>query len=160
MGNYNSERFELRWVNVVVWVIIWVCSVVLRRTVVGVDWRFNNLSGSHDDGLTRPITQTTTIWVMIRPMKTDILFLINHIQNVGKTFFIFNHETHDINFHWPKLKYISNELSWLREWQLYTGMETNCPFEKNYHSETGPTSRLLWARLSARLWDMLNKVLQ
>ena len=51
-GIYNSERFEPRWVDVVVWVIIWVCSVVLR-TVVGVDWCFNNLSGSHhhsDDG--------------------------------------------------------------------------------------------------------------
>ena len=36
---YNSERFEPRWVNVVVWVIVRVCSVVLRRTVVGVDWR-------------------------------------------------------------------------------------------------------------------------
>ena len=43
---YNSERFELKWVNVVVWVIVRVCSVVLRRTVVGVDWRFDNLSGS------------------------------------------------------------------------------------------------------------------
>ena len=32
---------------VVVWVIVRVCSVVLRRTVVGVDWRFDNLSGSH-----------------------------------------------------------------------------------------------------------------
>ena len=35
-------------------VIVRVCSVVLRRTVVGVDWRFDNLSGSHhqsdDDG--------------------------------------------------------------------------------------------------------------
>ena len=28
----------------VVWVIVRVCSAVLRRTVVGVDWRFNNLS--------------------------------------------------------------------------------------------------------------------
>ena len=36
--------FEPRWVNVVVWVIVRVCSVVLRRTVVGVDWRFDNLS--------------------------------------------------------------------------------------------------------------------
>ena len=44
---YNSERFEPRWVNVVVWVIVRVCSVVLRRTVVGVDWCFDNLSGSH-----------------------------------------------------------------------------------------------------------------
>ena len=44
---YNSERFEPRWVNVVVWMIVRVCSVVLRRTVVGVDWRFDNLSGSH-----------------------------------------------------------------------------------------------------------------
>ena len=44
---YNSERFEPRWVNVVVWVIVRVCSVVLRRTVVGVDWRFDNSSGSH-----------------------------------------------------------------------------------------------------------------
>ena len=44
---HNSERFEPRWVNVVVWVIVRVCSVVLRRTVVGVDWRFDNLSGSH-----------------------------------------------------------------------------------------------------------------
>ena len=44
---YNSERFEPRWVNVVVWVIVRVCNVVLRRTVVGVDWRFDNLSGSH-----------------------------------------------------------------------------------------------------------------
>ena len=37
---------------VVVWVIR-VCSVVLRRTVVGVDWHFANLSGRHhhsDDG--------------------------------------------------------------------------------------------------------------
>ena len=53
MGFYNSERFEPRWVNVVVWVIVRVCSVVLRRTVVGVDWRFDNLSGNHhhsDDG--------------------------------------------------------------------------------------------------------------
>ena len=49
---YKSERFEPRWVNAVVWVIVRVCSVVLRRTVVGVDWRFDNLSGSHsDDGL-------------------------------------------------------------------------------------------------------------
>ena len=33
--------------------IVRVCSVVLRRTVVGADWRFDNLSGSHqhsDDG--------------------------------------------------------------------------------------------------------------
>ena len=39
--------------HVVVWVIVRVCSVVLTRTVVGVDWRFDNLSGSHhhsDDG--------------------------------------------------------------------------------------------------------------
>ena len=36
---------------VVVWVIVWVCSVVLRRTVVGVDWCFNNLSGSHHQSL-------------------------------------------------------------------------------------------------------------
>ena len=43
---YNSERFEPRCGNVVVWVIVRVCSVVLR-TVVGVDWRFDNLSGSH-----------------------------------------------------------------------------------------------------------------
>ena len=28
-----------------------VCSVVLRRTVVGVDWRFGNLSGSHHQSL-------------------------------------------------------------------------------------------------------------
>ena len=35
-GTYNSERFEPRWVNVVVWVIVRICSVVLRRTVVGV----------------------------------------------------------------------------------------------------------------------------
>ena len=47
ISTYNSERFEPRWVNVVVWVIVRVCSVVLRRTVVGVDWRFDNLSGSH-----------------------------------------------------------------------------------------------------------------
>ena len=40
---YNSERFEHSWVNVVVWVIVWVCSVVLRRTVARVDWRFENL---------------------------------------------------------------------------------------------------------------------
>ena len=46
-SSYNSERFEPRWVDVVVWVIVWVCSVVLRRTVVGVDWLFDNLSGSH-----------------------------------------------------------------------------------------------------------------
>ena len=45
--SHNSERFEPRWVNVVVWVIVRVCSVVLRRTVVGVDWRFDILSGSH-----------------------------------------------------------------------------------------------------------------
>ena len=45
--DYNSERFEPRWVNVVVWVIIRVCSVVLRRTVVSVDWHFDNMSGSH-----------------------------------------------------------------------------------------------------------------
>ena len=32
---------------VVVWVTVRVCSVVLRRTVVDVDWRFDNLSGSH-----------------------------------------------------------------------------------------------------------------
>ena len=38
---YNSERFEPRWVNVVVWVIVRVCSVVLR-TVVGVDRRFDD----------------------------------------------------------------------------------------------------------------------
>ena len=84
---YNSERFEPRWVNVVVWMIVRVCSVVLRRTVVGVDWRFDNLSGSHhysDDGFrsgcqnvsqhqqqsfsglhlqTQTITQTTTITI-------------------------------------------------------------------------------------------------
>ena len=29
------------------WVIVRVCSVVLRRTDAGVDWRFDNLSGSH-----------------------------------------------------------------------------------------------------------------
>ena len=33
--------------SVVVWVIVRVCSVVLRRTVVGVDWRFDNLSGNN-----------------------------------------------------------------------------------------------------------------
>ena len=67
LSTYNSERFEPRWVNVVVWVIVRVCSVVLRRTVVGVDWGFNNLSGSHHHVLlrttlqTRTITQTTTL---------------------------------------------------------------------------------------------------
>ena len=39
------------YVTVVVWVIVRVCSVVLRRTVVGVDWRFDNLSGSHHQTL-------------------------------------------------------------------------------------------------------------
>ena len=47
---YNSERFEPRWVNVVVWVIVRACSVVLRRTVVGVDWRFDTLGIISDDG--------------------------------------------------------------------------------------------------------------
>ena len=88
---YNSERFEPRWVIVVVWVIVRVCSVVLRWTVVGVDWRFDNLSGSHhrSDGIwwwlplrlskrqstpttvllgttlqTRTITQTTTMYMI------------------------------------------------------------------------------------------------
>ena len=44
-------RWEQLWgmggVNVMVWVIVRVCSVVLIRTVVGVDWGFDNRSGSH-----------------------------------------------------------------------------------------------------------------
>ena len=32
---------------VVAWVIVRVCSVVLRKTAAGVDWHFDNLSGSH-----------------------------------------------------------------------------------------------------------------
>ena len=42
---------------VVVWVIVRVCSVVLRRTVV-VDWRFDNLRGSHH--------QSKRLYVIIR----------------------------------------------------------------------------------------------
>ena len=34
-----------------VWVIVRVYSVVLRRTAVGVDWRFDNLSGSHHQSM-------------------------------------------------------------------------------------------------------------
>ena len=34
--------------------IVRVCSVVLRRTVVGVDWLFDNLSGSHRQRTMKP----------------------------------------------------------------------------------------------------------
>ena len=44
--NDDDENSKCQ-VFVAVWVIVWVCSVVLRRTVVGIDWRFDNLSGSH-----------------------------------------------------------------------------------------------------------------
>ena len=45
---YAWSKYLCNWTwFVVVWVIVRVCSVVLRRTVVGVDWRFDNLSGSH-----------------------------------------------------------------------------------------------------------------
>ena len=46
---------------VVVWVIVRVCSVVLRRTVVGVDWRFDNLSGSHHQSMASAQVVETSI---------------------------------------------------------------------------------------------------
>ena len=46
--------------DVVVWVIVRVCSAVLRRTIVGVDWHFDNLSGSHHQMMaSAPIVETS-----------------------------------------------------------------------------------------------------
>ena len=45
--SYTNKKSENLKLIVVVWVIVRVCSVVLRRTVVGVDCRFDNLRGSH-----------------------------------------------------------------------------------------------------------------
>ena len=53
--------------DVVVWVIVRVCSVVLRRTVVGVDWRFDNLSRSHHP-LRLSKCQSTPTTVLHRPL--------------------------------------------------------------------------------------------
>ena len=47
MNNCSIWSMRCMEFNVVVLVIVRVCSVVLRRTVVGVDWCFDNLSGSH-----------------------------------------------------------------------------------------------------------------
>ena len=49
-GELKGKPPAAKEISVVVWVTIRVCSVVLRRTVVGVDWRFDNLSGSHHQG--------------------------------------------------------------------------------------------------------------
>ena len=49
-GSLSGDYLNLRAQQLndfVVWVIVRDCSVVLRRTVVGVDWRFDNLIGSH-----------------------------------------------------------------------------------------------------------------
>ena len=130
--------------SVVVWVIVRVCSVVLRRTVVVVDRRFDNLSGSHHQSkrllslslvyipLTRRqsrIYQSQSVFSSAK-CRMPYCMVSRSIPGgrVSNFFFLFFFFFHEVNIFFPRFSIISksNDIS------TESGKVTTC-----HHSVTG-----------------------